>query len=185
MTGVGDPERRAPGEEAPPREGGPTELVPTDEGGLVERLSAGTATLLLVWLIGIGAGSALLALWIFVAIVLGDRLGPGDLFSGLGFYVSIFGASGPVILWLTGRAQGRSLAWFLFTALKIGGVMLAIVIVFGAIAALLAGPGLGVGSVRSVALLAVATAAMSLIWGAATWAADWYIARARVDPGGG
>ncbi len=170
-------------EDAPPREGGPTELVPTDEGGLVERLSAGTATLLLIWLVGIGAASALLALWAFVAIVLGERLGIGDLLSSLGFYASIFGASGPVILWLTGRAQGHSLAWFIVTALKIGGVMLAIFIVFAAIAALLAGPGIGVGGIRSAALLAVAAAAMSLIWGAATWAADWYIARARVVAG--
>ncbi len=51
----------------------------------------------------------------------------------------------------------------------------------GAIAALLAGPGIGVGGIRSAALLAAATVAMSLIWGAATWAADWYIARARVS----
>ncbi len=167
--------------DTPPREGGPTELVPTDEGGMVERLSAGTATLLLVWLIAIGAGSALLALWVFVAIVLGERLGLGDLFSSLGFYVSIFGASGPVILWLTGRAQGHSLGWFLVMALKIGAVMLAIVVGFGAVAALLAGPGLGLGALRSAALLAAATAALSVIWGTATWAADWYIARARVS----
>ena len=40
---------------------GPTELVEGNDGELVERLSTGTATLLLVWLVGVGAGSALLA----------------------------------------------------------------------------------------------------------------------------
>ena len=165
-----------------PREGGPTELVPTDEGGLVERLSAGTATLLLVWLIGIGAGSALLALWVFMAIVLGERLGIGDLFSALGFYVGIFGASGPIVLWLTGRAQGHSLAWFLATALKIGVVMLAIVVGFGAVAALLAGPGIGIGGLYSAGVLALAVLVLSVVWALATWSADWYIARARVAP---
>ena len=35
---------------------GPTELVEGNDGELVERLSAGTATLLLVWLIGTGRG---------------------------------------------------------------------------------------------------------------------------------
>lgn len=168
-------------DDGPTRPGGPTEMVPTDEGELVERLSSGTATLLLVWLIGVGAASALLALWVFFAIVLGERLGLGDLLSSLGFYVSIFGASGPVILWLTGRAQNHSLPWFLLTALKIGSVMFAIVVAFGAVAALLAGPGIGVNGLVSAGILAVATAAMSLIWGTATWAADWYIARARIE----
>ena len=177
----GDPERdpeREPGER-PLREGGPTELVPTEEGGVVERLSAGTATLLLVWLIGVGAGSTLLALWVFVAIVIGQRLGIGDLFSGLGFYVAIFGASGPVVLWLAGRAQGHSLGWFVVTSLKIAGVMLAIVVAFGAIAALLAGPGIGVGGLISAALVGIALAVLSVIWAVATWSADWYIAHAR------
>ena len=53
-----DPER--PPDLAPD---GPTELVEGSDGELVERLSAGTATLLLVWLIGTGAASALLAAW--------------------------------------------------------------------------------------------------------------------------
>ena len=88
---------------------GPTELVEGNDGELVERLSAGTATLLLVWLIGTGAASALLAAWIFAALVLDRRLGAADLFSSIGFYVALFGASGPTLLWLTGRAQGHSL----------------------------------------------------------------------------
>ena len=91
---------------------GPTELVEGADGELVERLSAGTATLLLIWLIGTGAASALLAAWIFAAMILGQRLGADDLFSSTGFYVALFGASGPTLLWLTGRAQGHSLGWF-------------------------------------------------------------------------
>ena len=183
QRGFDQRDERAPNRSDEPvvRPGGPTELVPTEEGELVERLSSGTATLLLIWLIAVGAGSALLAVWAFFWIVLGERLGLDDLFSSLGFYISIFGASGPVILWLTGRAQNHSLPWFLLTALKIGAVMFAIVVAFGAVAALLAGPGIGVGGLVSAGILAVATAAMSLIWGTATWAADWYIARARVE----
>ena len=53
-----------------PREDGPTELVEGNDGELVERLSGGTATLLLAWLIGVGAGSALLAAWLLAALVL-------------------------------------------------------------------------------------------------------------------
>ncbi len=179
----GDEARSDPGAHPSPeqpRQGGPTELVEAEEGGFVERLSAGTATALLAWLIGIGAGSALLALWVFAAIVLGERLGLGDLVSGLGFYVSILGASGPVILWLTGRAQGHSLRWFVVTALKMGGTMLGIVVAFGVIAAFLVGRGIGLQALWSALLLAAATVILSVIWALATWSADWYIARARV-----
>ena len=63
-----------------PREDGPTEVVETEEGELIERLSGGTATLLLVWLIGVGALSTLLASWLFVWFVSGERLGVGALF---------------------------------------------------------------------------------------------------------
>ena len=52
----------APDEEPEPNPDGPTELVETDSGELVERLSTGTATLLLVWLVVIGAGTALLGI---------------------------------------------------------------------------------------------------------------------------
>lgn len=175
--------RGAPGDSdlPPPREGGPTEVVETAEGSLVERLSASTATLLLIWLIGIGAGSALLLVWIFALIVLGERLGADDLFSGPGFYIAIFGASGPIVLWLTGRAQGHSLLWYVVTAMKIGALMFAILVGFGALAAILIGPGIGLGAVRSAALLAVGTLILSTLWALATWSADWYIARARVS----
>ena len=44
---------------------------------MVERLSGGTATLLLVWLIGVGALSTLLAAWLYVWLVFGERLGVG------------------------------------------------------------------------------------------------------------
>ena len=179
-----EPRARTP-REGPPQlpEDGPTELVPTEDGDYVERLSGGTATMLLVWLIGTGAGSALLVFWVYMALVLGERLGAGDLFSAIGFYVGIFGASGPVVLWLTGRAQGHSLGWFLFTAAKIGALMAAIIIGIGTIGALLVGAGITAHGLRSAGLLAAGTFVLSLVWGAATWSADWYIARARtVEP---
>ena len=182
--------RPAEPRERPPRlpEDGPTELVPTEDGDYVERLSGGTATMLLVWLIGTGAGSALLLFWVYMGVVLGQRLGAGDLFSAIGFYVGIFGASGPVVLWLAGRAQGHSFAWFAFTAAKIGALMAAIIIAIGALGALLVGAGITAHGLRSAGLLAAATFVLSLVWGAATWSADWYIARARTieptEPGG-
>ena len=101
-------------------------LVETDDGELIERLSGGTATLLLVWLIGIGALSVLLAVWAFWWRISGERLGIGALFGGLGLYVALVGAAGPCVLWLAGRAQGHSLGWFMGTAAKIAGVMLAV-----------------------------------------------------------
>ncbi|MCA1588578.1 MAG: hypothetical protein LC744_07990 [Chloroflexi bacterium] len=58
---------------------GPTELVEDERGELVERLSNGTATLLLLWLVGIGGLSTLLAAWLFVWVVSGERLGIGAL----------------------------------------------------------------------------------------------------------
>jgi hypothetical protein len=177
--------RRDPGTQVPPGrspgtgEEGPTELVRTEDGQLVERLSAGTATLLLAWLIGIGAGSALLALWV-VAFAGGVRLGVGDLFSSLGFYVAIFGASGPCILWLAGRAQGRRLAWWLMQSAKIGLLMIAIVVGFGALGAL--AMGIPIVGVSPVVLFSVAaTIVLSMVWALATWAADLAIARARLD----
>ena len=50
----------------------------TDE--LVERLSFGTATLLLIWLFIVGAGTALLAAWVVSALVLASDSGPEQLF---------------------------------------------------------------------------------------------------------
>ena len=99
---------------------GPTRLVEGSDGELVERLSGGTATLLLAWLIGVGAGSALLGAWVLAVGVLRVRLGAAELFGAPGLYIGLFGASGPTVLWLAGRAQGRSLGWFLLTAAKIG-----------------------------------------------------------------
>jgi hypothetical protein len=163
----------------PPREG-PTELVETEDGELVERLSGGTATLLLVWLIGVGALSTLVAAWIFVALVYGERLGIGALFGGFGFYVGLAGASGPCVLWLAGRAQGHTLGWFLLTAARIALVMggMLVVVLFGA--ALLIGGGATVSAVLVlVALTAVLALALSVVWAVATWAADRWIARAR------
>lgn len=159
------------------RRDGPTEMVETPEGELVERLSTGTATLLLVWLVGIGAGSGLLAAWLFVRLVFDVRLAEGGFDAA--FYVAILGSSGPVVLWLTGRAQGHSLGWFLLTALKIGSVMALILVVGGGITLFAMGAPLGTGLAWVAALLAGILAVLSGVWGVATWAADRWIARAR------
>jgi len=160
---------------------GPTELVEGRDGELVERLATGTATLLLIWLVGVGAGSALLAAWIFAVVILGQRLGVDDLLSGTGFYVSLFGASGPTVLWLAGRAQDRSLGWFLLTAAKIGLAMLAGSILIVVLGSLLLGSSIGSGALPAIALLIGLTLAMAVVWALATWSADRYIARARVE----
>jgi hypothetical protein len=171
-----------PAEQRQLPEDGPTELVEGRDGELVERLSTGTATLLLVWLIGVGAGSALLAAWLFSAILLDERLGLDDLFSGLGFYVALIGASGPTILWLAGRAQGHGLAWFGFTAAKIGLAMIGSLIAIGGLGALMLGATFTSDSLVAAGVLIGLTLALSVLWAVATWSADRYIARARVDP---
>ena len=167
----------------PPKlpEDGPTELVEGNDGELVERLSTGTATLLLVWLVGVGAGSALLAAWVFAALILGQRLGVDDLLSGTGFYVALAGASGPTVLWLAGRAQDHSLGWFLLTAAKIGMLMLVGTILIVVLGSLLLGSRIGPGALPAVVLLTGLILAMSALWALATWSADRYIARARVE----
>jgi len=169
------------GEQPKLPEGGPTELVEDRDGELVERLSTGTATLLLVWLVGVGAASALLGAWIFAAVILEQRLGPDDLLSGIGFYVALFGASGPTILWLAGRAQDHSLGWFLLTAAKIGLAMIGGTIGIAALGSLLLGSSIGPGAIPAVALLVALTLVMAVAWALATWSADRYIARARVE----
>ncbi len=167
----------------PPKlaEDSPTELVETDDGELVERLSGGTATLLLAWLIGIGAGSALLAAWLFSALVLDMHLGISALFSGFGIYVGLFGAAGPTVLWLAGRAQGHSLGWYLWTAAKIGVLMIVMVIGVAVLGILVLGGGITVGSLYTAIVLIVVTLVLSVIWALATWSADRYIARARIE----
>jgi len=168
--------------EDPPQlpEDGPTELVEGADGELVERLSGGTATLLLVWLIGVGAGSALLAAWLLAALVLRVHLGAEHLFGAPGLYVSLYGATGPTVLWLTGRAQGRSLAWFVITAAKIGLVMAAILIGGLLLVVLVMGGVLGGGALRITIGVFGLTLAISVLWALATWSADRYIASARV-----
>ena len=172
-------------DERPQREDGPTELVEDDSGELVERLSGGTATLLLIWLIGVGGLSTLLAAWIFVWIVTGERLDGGALFGGFGFYTALAGAAGPCVLWLAGRAQGHSLGWFSWTAVKIALVMVAfIVLVVAAITLVMAGQLPGLGALQLGALMAVMAVILSQLWALATWAADRWIARARVTEDG-
>jgi hypothetical protein len=160
---------------------GPTELVEGRDGEVVERLSTGTATLLLAWLVGTGAASALLAVWILSAVVLQRRLGAGELFSSIGFYVALFGASGPVLLWLSGRAQGHSLGWFSLTAAKIGLAMIGSIIGVVVMGALVVGATIGSGFLPLAAILVGITLVLSVLWALVTWSADRYIARARVE----
>ncbi|MDQ2941261.1 MAG: hypothetical protein M3R05_03615 [Chloroflexota bacterium] len=179
MTGPGQDKDR------PPQlaDDSPTELVETDDGDLVERLSGATATLLLAWLIGIGAATALIGVWIFVWIISGTRMGVDTLFSSLGFYVALAGASGPCILWLAGRAQSHSLGWFAITAAKIGAVMVAITVAVGVLAALVLGRLPGFGALVVAAFMLVGVLLISQLWGLAVWSADRHIARARVRGG--
>ena len=166
-----------------PREDGPTEVVETEEGELIERLSGGTATLLLVWLIGVGALTTLLASWLFVWAVSGERLGIGMLFGGFGIYTSLAGAAGPCVLWLAGRAQGRSLGWFMLTAAKIALVMVVLVLVFVfGVAIVMLGAVPGAGALLGAGVMAVAAVLLAQVWAVATWAADRWIARARLEP---
>jgi len=165
-----------------PREDGPTEVVETDHGELIERLSGGTATLLLVWLIGVGALSTLLAAWLFVWFVSGERMGLDALFGGFGIYTALAGAAGPCVLWLAGRAQGHSLGWFMLTAAKIALVMIGLVLVFiFGVALVMEGAVPGMGALLGAAALAVGAIILAQVWALATWAADRWIARARLE----
>ncbi|MCA1568778.1 MAG: hypothetical protein LC798_00335 [Chloroflexi bacterium] len=163
------------------RRDGPTEVVETDTGELVERLAGGTATLLLAWLVGIGALSTLLAAWLFVWIVSGERLRIGSLFSGFGLYTSLAGAAGPCVLWLAGRAQNHSLGWFVATAMKISLVMVAVVLgVIMLVTLIMAAALPAAGALAAAGLMALMGTALSVVWALATWSADRWIARARV-----
>jgi hypothetical protein len=164
-------------------EDGPTELVEGRDGELVERLSGPTATILLIWLVGIGAGSALLAAWLFSALFLATRLGAGDLFGAPGLYVAMYGATGPTLLWLTGRAQGNSLGWFALMAIRMGAVMIGIVLAGAVLVAVAMGFGLGPGAPAAALVLVGLTVVLALVWAIATWSADRYIASARVVSG--
>ena len=172
-----DPDR--PVAEPEPNPEGPTELVETDSGEMVERLSAGTATLLLIWLVMIGAGTALLGAWVVAYVVLGQRLGAGTLISDFGFYVALYGATGPTVLWLSGRAQGHTARWFVWTAIRIGLFMSLLTILFGGMVTLVLGRGVSVGAALLGVAVLVMTLAISVVWGLGTWAADRWIAQAR------
>ena len=168
--------------EPPPHipEDGPTRLVEGNDGELVERLSGGTATLLLVWLIGIGAGTALLGAWLLAALLFRIRMGGAELLGAPGLYLALLGATGPTVLWLAGRAQGRSLRWFMLTAAKIGLVMDAILIGGTLLVSFVMGVSFAAGALVVAAALVAVTLAAALIWALATWSADRYIAGARV-----
>ena len=116
--------------EPTPREDGPTEVVETESGELIERLSGGhghaAAGLAHRRRLALDAAGA----WLFIWFVSGERLGVGALFGGFGIYTALAGAAGPCVLWLAGRAQGHTLGWFLVTAAKIALVMVAIVFFF-------------------------------------------------------
>ncbi len=171
-------ERNAEGEEI--AVDGPTELVEGEGGELVERLSSGTATLLLTWLIGVGALSTLLAAWLFAWLVLGRRLGVGDLFGGFGFYTALAGAAGPCVLWLAGRAQGRSLAWFAWTSARIALLMVTIIAGIVLLATVvMAGQLPNAPALVAALIMAGMAVALSQVWALATWGADRWIARAR------
>jgi hypothetical protein len=164
-----------------PRDG-PTELVEGADGELIERLSGGTATLLLIWLVGVGALSTLLGAWIFVWIVTGERLGVDALFGGFGFYTALAGAAGPCVLWLAGRAQGHTVGWFMVTAAKIALVMVAIIAVLVTGATLImAGSLPGTGALLAAGLMTLLAVLLGQVWALATWSADRWIARARLD----
>jgi hypothetical protein len=160
---------------------GPTELVEGRDGELVERLSGGTATLLLVWLVGVGAGTALLGAWLLAALVLDVRLGGEHLFGAPGLYTALYGSTGPTVLWLAGRAQGHRLGWFVWTAAKIGLVMAAILVGGAVMVTAVMGSNPGSNFALVAAALVGITLVASVLWGLATWAADRYIARARVE----
>lgn len=165
-----------------PRTDGPTEVVETEGGDLIERLSGGTATLLLAWLIGVGALSTLLAAWLYVWIVSGERLGVGALFGGFGLYTALGGAAGPCVLWLAGRAMGHGIGWFAVTSAKIALVMVALVLATILLGTLvMAGTLPGGGAVVAAGLMVAFALVLSLPWALATWAADRWIARARTE----
>ncbi len=161
---------------------GPTEVVETEDGDLIERLSGGTATLLLTWLIGVGALSTLLAAWLYVWLVSGARLGVGHLLGGFGIYTALAGAAGPCVLWLAGRAQGHTLGWFMLTGAKIALVMVAMVLGIILLATLvMAGAIPGLPGLLAAAVMAFFALALGQVWAVATWAADRWIARARTE----
>ena len=135
-----------------------------------------------MWLIGVGALSTLLAAWLFVWFVTGERMGLDALFGGFGIYTALAGAAGPCVLWLAGRAQGHSLGWFMLTAAKIALVMIGLVLVFVFGAALVMGGAVpGPGALLGAAALAAGAVILAQVWALATWAADRWIARARLE----
>ncbi|HEX6475040.1 MAG TPA: hypothetical protein VF114_08155, partial [Candidatus Limnocylindria bacterium] len=102
-------------------------------------------------------------------------------FSSTGFYVALFGASGPTLLWLTGRAQGHSFGWFAWTAAKIGVAMIGSILLVIVVGLLVVGASIGSGFLPISAILVGLTLILSMLWALVTWSADQYIARLRVE----
>ena len=90
------------------------------------------------------------------------------------------------MLWLTGRAQGHSLGWFLWTAAKIGLAMIGSIVLVIAVGLLVMGASLGSGFLPVSAILVGGDPDPVDLWAVVTWSADRYIARVRVeDPDAG
>jgi hypothetical protein len=86
------------------------------------------------------------------------------------------------VLWLAGRAQGHSLGWFMLTAAKIALVMVGLVLVFiFGVALVMEGAVPGAGALLGAAALAAGAVILAQVWALATWAADRWIARARLE----
>ncbi len=172
------PERR----ERPPTDlapDGPTELVEGNDGELVERLSArhrhpaagladrGRGRPAPCWPPGSSPRSSC-----------GSGWAPQHLFGAPGFYVALFGATGPTLLWLTGRAQGHSLGWFVVDRRqdRAGHDRLRSSAVI-ALGLLMVGAASAPGSLPVSAILVCGlTLVLSMLWALATWSADRYIA---------
>ena len=111
-------------------------------------------------------------------------MGAADLFSSTGFYVALFGASGPTLLWLTGRAQGHSLGWFLGPPPRSALAMIGSILLVVGLGLLMVGASIGPGFLPVSAILVGLTLMLSMLWAIVTWSADRYIARERVGASG-
>ena len=68
----------------------------------------------------------------------------------------------------------------MWTAVRIGLFMSLLTVVFGSMVTVVLGAGITSGTLILGVSVLVATLAMSVLWGLAVWAADRWIAQARV-----